>query len=156
MSHTVHNYLCVQHHFHRTNPILHMNSRLQYVNTKLTSPYYMNFSYIIQPNYCEGTLRNFDPMDNYILFSPLYEKTNHPILVQIEYLQCVEGGATKCIHGHTFNLVYRDWMTSKLDNREPSAEETHILNHLLALQPQCNVNLFPVPLQLAWHGIEKS
>ena len=108
MLHTVHNYLFVQHHFHRTNTLIHMNSRLQYANTKLTSPYCMNYSYIIQPNYCEGTLRYFDPIMNYFRFSPLYAKTNHPILVPIEYLQCVEGGATKCMHCHTFNLLYRD------------------------------------------------
>ena len=83
MLHTVHNYLFVQHHFQRTNPIIYMNSRLQYANTKLTSPYYMNYSYIIQPNFCEGTLRNFDPTKNYFLFSPLYAKTNRPILVPI-------------------------------------------------------------------------
>ena len=57
MLHTMRNYLFVQHHLQQTNPIFHMNSRLQYANTKLTSPYYMNYSYIIQPNYCEGTLR---------------------------------------------------------------------------------------------------
>ena len=120
-----------------------MNSRLQYANTKLTSNYYMNYSCIIQANYCEGTLHNFDPIRNYFLFSPLYAKTNRPIFVPIEYLQCVEEGATKCMYGNTFNLLYRDWTTDKLDNREPSAEETQILNLLLALQPHCNVDLFP-------------
>ena len=110
-----------------------MNSRLQYANTKLASPYYMNYSYIIQPNYCEGTLRNFDPIKVYFLFCPLYAKTNRPILVPIEYLQCGEGGATKCAYGHTFNRLYSDWMLDKLDNRQPSQEETQIFNQLLAL-----------------------
>ena len=142
MLHTMHNYLFVQHHFHRTNPISHMNSRLHYANTKLTSPYYINHSYIIQPNYCEGTLRKFESLKNYFTFSPLYAKTNRSILVAIEYPQCVEGGATKCTHGQTFNLLYRDWMVDKLDNREPCREETQILNHVHALQPHCNVDLY--------------
>ena len=105
MLHTMHNYLFVQHHFLRTNPIIYMNSRLQYANTKLTSSYYMNYSYAIQPQYCEGTLCNFDPFKTYFMFSPLYAKTDRPILVPIEYLQCVEGGATMCTYGHTFNLL---------------------------------------------------
>ena len=71
MLQTMHNYLFVQHHFHRTNPISHMNSRLHIANTKLTSPYYINHSYIIQPNYCEGTLRKFESLKNYFTFSPL-------------------------------------------------------------------------------------
>ena len=133
MLHTMHNYLFVQHHFQQTNPIIHMNSRLQYANTKLTSPYYMNYRYIIRRNYCEGTLRIFYPIKNFFTFSPLYAKTNRPIFVPIEYLQCVERGATKCAYGHTFNLLYRVWMADKLDNRQPSPEETQIFNHLLAL-----------------------
>ena len=146
MLHSIHNYLFVQHHIHRTNPLIHMNSRFQYANTKLTSPYYKNYSYIIQPNYCEGTIRNFGPIKNYLLFLSLYAKTSRPILVPIEYLKCVEGGAKKRMYSNTFNLLYRDWITDKLDNREPSAEETQVLNHLLALQPHCNVDLFPCAL----------
>ena len=102
----------------------------------------MSYSYIIQPNFCECPLRNFDPIKNYFIFSPLYAETNRPILVPIKYLRCLEGGATKCTHGHTFNHLYRDWMADKLDNREPSQEDTQILNHLLALQPHCNVDLY--------------
>ena len=146
MLRTMHKYLFLQHHFQHTIPIIHMNSRLQHANTKLNSSYYMNYSYIIQPNYCEGTLRNFDPIKNYFIFSPLYAKTNRFILVPIEYLQCIEGGATKCASGHNFSLLYRDWMADKLDNRQPSQEETQIFNHLLALQPHCNADLYPLAI----------
>ena len=103
----------------------------------------MNYSYIIQTNCCEDTLRNFDPIKNYFIFSPLYAKTNRLLLVAIKYLQCVEGGATKCTYGHTFNLLYRDWKADKLENRQPPQEELQIFNHLLALQPHCNTDLYP-------------
>ena len=83
---------------------------------KLTSLYYLNYSYINQLNYCEGALRNLDPIMNYFLFLPLYAKTIRPIVIPIKYLQCVERGATVCMHGHTFNLIYRDGMADKLDN----------------------------------------
>ena len=158
MLHTMHNCLFVQHHFQHTNPIIHMNSRLQYANTKLTLPYYMNYSYINQPNFCEGTLGNFDPIKNYFTFSPLYAKTNRSVLDPIDYLQCVEEGTTKCAYGHTFNLLYRDWMADKLDNRQPSQEETQIFNHLLALQPHCHADLYPRALlaRLVWHVMRNS
>ena len=48
------------------------------------------------------------------------------------------------MYGHTFNLLNRDWMADKLVNREPTPEETQILNHLFALQPHCNTDLYPV------------
>ena len=142
MVHTMHNYLFVPHHFQHSNPIKYMNSHPQYAYTKLTSPYYMNYSYIIQPKYCEGTLRSFDPIKNYFIFSPLYAKTNRPILVLIEYLQCVKGDATKCTNGLTFNILYRDRMADKLENCQPSQQELQIFNHLLALQPHCNTDLY--------------
>ena len=92
----------------------------------------MKYSYIVN----SGTLQNFDVMKTYFLFSPLYAKTHREI-------QCVEGGATKCMYGHTFNLLYRDWMVGKLAYREPAPEEIQILNYLLALPPHCNTDLYP-------------
>ena len=103
----------------------------------------MNYSYIIQPNYFEGALRNLEPIKNYFKFSPLYDQTNRHILVPNGYLQCVEGGATKCTYGDTCNLLYRDWMPDKLDNRQPSQKELQTFNHLLGLQPHCNADLYP-------------
>ena len=79
MLHKMHNYLFLQHHFHRSNPLIKMNSRLQYANNILTSLSNMKYSYIIQPNYCEGTLRNFDPIKSHFILSPLYAKTNRPM-----------------------------------------------------------------------------
>ena len=78
----------------------------------------------------------------FLLFAP-YAKTHRPILVPHEYPPCVDGIAAKCIYGHTFNLLYRDWMVDKLANREPTPEETQILNQFLALQTHCNADLYP-------------
>ena len=78
MLHTVHNYLFVHHHFHRTNPLFGIKWRLQYENTKLTSPYYVNYSCIFQSNYCESILRNLDPIKNSFLFQTLYANLTAP------------------------------------------------------------------------------
>ena len=51
--------------------------------------------------------------------------------------------ATNCTYGNNFTLIYRDWMADKLENRQPLQEETQIFNHLLALQPHCNADLYP-------------
>ena len=111
--HTIHNYCFAQHHFFRTNPLLHLKSSPQNANTKLSSPYYMNYSYVINSTYCKGKLQIFDPIKNYFLFSPFYAKTNRPILVPIEYLHCVEGGATNRMYGRILYLLYETgWYTS--------------------------------------------
>ena len=61
------------------------------IQHEFTSPYCKNYSYIINPTYCEDTLRNFNLIKNSFLFSPLYARTNRPILVLVEDLQSVEG-----------------------------------------------------------------
>ena len=91
----------------------------------------------------KALFRILDTKKNYFLFSPIYAKTNRPFFVPIEHLQCVEGGATKGVYSNTFNLLYRNWIAEKLNNRKPSAEKTPIFNHPLALQPNCNVDFFP-------------
>ena len=116
----------------------------------------MNYSYIIQANYCEGTLRNFDPIKNYFLFSPLYAKTNCTVLVLIEYLKCVEGGSTKCAYGHTLNLLYRTgWPISSTigsfhKNKHRSSITILRYNHTVTLI--CIL----VTLLLFWHVIRNS
>ena len=72
----------------------------------------MNYSYIIYPIYCKGTLRNFYRIKDYFLFSPLCAKTHQPILVPIEYLQGVEGGATKCMYELGGVSTGTEWWTS--------------------------------------------
>ena len=52
----MHNYLFLRHHCNRTNThCMPLSSRLQYVKTKITSHYYMNYSYINEALYCKGT-----------------------------------------------------------------------------------------------------
>ena len=98
MLHTIHNYLLVQHHFHLASPLMHINSSLTYVNKKIISRYHLNDCYIIDPSYCEGTLRSADPIKNFFLFIPIFAWTHRPIFMSIEYLQCVEEDATKCVY----------------------------------------------------------
>ena len=68
---TMHIYLFVQNYFYPANPLMHINSRLQFANSKVI---------------------------------PLYARTQRPLPVPTEYLQCVEGGATTCMYEHTFSL----------------------------------------------------
>ena len=72
-----------------------------------------------------------------------YAKTNRPILVPIQYLHCVKGGAAKFMYGLTFNVLYWDWMVDKLANGETTPEDTQILNQHVALQSHCNFDLNP-------------
>ena len=138
---TIHNYLFGEPHIHRTNLSVHVNSRLQYANSELILPYYLNYSYVINTNYCESTLHNFDAKKDCLLFSQFNARTHRPILVHIEHLQCGEGGATNCMYEETFNLLHMDWIIDKLENRDPTPEGS--IKLLKAMQPNCNTDLYP-------------
>ena len=138
----IHNYLFGKHHIYRTNILVHVNSRPQYANTELISPYYLNYSYVINTNYFESTWHIFDAKKDCLLFSQLNARTHRPILVHIEQLQCGEGGATNCMYEDTFNLLYRDWIIDKLANMDPKPEGSTKL--LKAMQPPtCTLGLSP-------------
>ena len=49
--------------------------------------------------------------------------TRSPILLSIEYVQCVEGGARKLLYCLTLNLLCRDWISDKLAERELQEEK---------------------------------
>ena len=125
------------------NKLIHPSSRLQYVNTKKTSPIEFTRPFIIEPQYCERRLQNFDPPHIRSLSVRLYAATHQLILVPIDYLRGIEGDTTNCTYGHTFNLLCRDWINGKLANREPLQVEKDLLNHLLAMQSHCKVDLQP-------------
>ena len=42
-----------------------------YINDQMTSRYFMKFAYTIKDKYMKGTLRNFDPVQNYYIFQPI-------------------------------------------------------------------------------------
>ena len=112
---------------------MQFSSRLKYVN--------WIYSCAIDPKYYKGALRNLDSIKNYSFFVPLYATTHRPIFVQIQYRQCVEGGA-KCIYGQTFSLLCRDCIADNLASREASQKEEEILDHFLAMQLHCNADLY--------------
>ena len=56
-----------------------------YVNREQTCPYYPHFAYKLNPNLRLGTIRNFDPVKNDVVFQPLDNPTR-PFFVPIEAL----------------------------------------------------------------------
>ena len=68
------------------------------------------------------------------------------MIVPIEYLQYGEGSATKCAYGHTFKILYRDWMVNNLDNRQPSQKSSNSSTTFLRCNLTATWIFIPVPL----------
>ena len=129
---SIHNYLFLQRQFHRTNPLMHMNARLQFANTKIISLYYLKFSYIINPDYCGGTLRNFNSIENYFLFIPLREdpKTNPRMGTLSTHIYLFQPSLSRLDCGQ--------FGESRAGTREASDFGTSARK-----RPHCNTDLYP-------------
>ena len=103
----------------KLRPLMHIIiSWLQYVIQKITSPYYLNFSYIIYPRYCERTLRSTEPTKNFYLFVHLNGRRQRSISVPIHYFQYVEGRGYEMYVGPYLQTLQR------LDSRQVSRQRT--------------------------------
>ena len=101
------------------SPPINISSQIQYVNRKIKSPFYLNYFYIIGQKFCEGTLRNFDPMKINYLFGH-YTLEHIKPFSSPSRIKCVVGRYTKCIQGLTFNLLWSALIADQPVNREPS------------------------------------
>ena len=74
-THTYTYYQFIQHHY--TARQLH--HRYQYINSKYTSPFLLNFTYCIKDTNLQGILRNYNPRAQINTFCPLTKlSTNRP------------------------------------------------------------------------------
>ena len=71
--------------FWETNPISSANNNFIFQNRKFTSPFSFHLSYHIKPEFTKGSLRNYDPIKQYYLFTPKINP-DRPILIPQECL----------------------------------------------------------------------
>ena len=61
-THTYTYYKFIQHHYTTNTPPRNPQHRFQFINSKYTSPFFLNFTYCIKDTNMQGILRNYDPM----------------------------------------------------------------------------------------------
>ena len=71
--------------FWEINPISSANNNYIFQNRKFTSPFSFHLSYHIKPEFTKGSLRNYDPIKQYYLFTPKINP-DRPILIPQECL----------------------------------------------------------------------
>ena len=61
-THTYSDYRFIQNHFDLHTPSRQPHHRFQFINSKYTSPFFLNFTYCIKDTNLHGILRNYDPI----------------------------------------------------------------------------------------------
>ena len=69
-THTYTYYRFIQNHFDLHTPSRQPHHRFQFINSKYTSPFFLNFTYCIKDTNLHGILRNFDPITQMYIFCP--------------------------------------------------------------------------------------
>ena len=106
-THTYSYYRFIQNHFDLHTPSRQPHHRFQFINSKYTSPYFLNFTYCIKDTNLHGILRNYDPITQMYIFCPITKTFNaeesRPFLIPHEYVQPIEIPILEFIHNTKFN-----------------------------------------------------
>ena len=106
-THTYTYYRFKQNHFDLHTPSLQLHHRFQFINSKYTSPFFLNFTYCIKNTNLQGILRSYDPLTQMYIFCPLTKTFNEekarPLIVPHEYIQPIKIPILEFIHNSKYN-----------------------------------------------------
>ena len=106
-THTYTHYRFIQNHFDLHTPSRQPHHRFQFINSKYTSPFFLNFTYCIKDTNLHGILRNFDPITQMYIFCPITKTFNaeesRPFLIPHEFVQPIEIPILEFIHNTKYN-----------------------------------------------------
>ena len=69
-------YRFIQNHYTLHTPSRQPHHRYQLINSKYTSPFFLNFTYCIKDTIFQGILRKYDPINQMYIFCPLTKTFN--------------------------------------------------------------------------------
>ena len=106
-THTYTYYRFIQNHFDLHTQSRQPHHRFQFINSKYTSPFFLNFTYCIKDTNLHGILRNYDPITQMYIFCPITKTFNaeesRPFLIPHEFIQPIEIPILEFIHNTKYN-----------------------------------------------------
>ena len=106
-THTYTYYRFIQNHFDLHTPSRQPHHRFQFLNSRYTSPFFLNFTYCIRDTNLHGILRNYDPVTQMYIFCPITKTFNaeesRPFLIPHEFIQPIEIPILEFIHNTKYN-----------------------------------------------------
>ena len=138
-THTYTYYRFIQNHFHLHTPSRQPHHRFQLINSKYTSPFFLNFIYCIKDTNLHGILRNYDPVHQIYIFCPIInafqDKESRPFLIAHEFLQPIEIPILEFIHNTKYNRKLYNLIQKTPHEFAVGTEELNIIKALQLLWP---------------------
>ena len=106
-THTNTYYRFIQNHFDLHTPSRQPHHRFQFLNSKYTSPFFLNFTYYIEDTNLHCILYNYDPVTQMYIFCPITKTFNdeesRPFIIPHEIIQPIEIPILEFIHYTKYN-----------------------------------------------------
>ena len=106
-THTYTYYKFLQNCFDLHTPSRQLHHRYHFINSKYTSPFFLNFTYCLKDTNFQGILRNYDPITQMYIFCTLIKTLNveksRPLIVSHEHIQPVEVSILEFIQNKKYN-----------------------------------------------------
>ena len=133
-------YKLIQHHYTTNTPSRKPHHRFQFINSKHTSTFFLNFTYCIKDTNLQGIIRNYDPIRQMYTFCPLTRSFNvdesHPLIVPHENIPPVEIPILEYIHNIKYNHKFYNLIQNTPHEFSQSSDEHKIIQALELLWPQ--------------------
>ena len=138
-THTYTYYRFIQNHFDLHTPSRQPHHRFQFINSKYTSPFFLNFTYCIKDTNLHGILRNYDPITQMYIFCPITKTFNaeesRPFLIPHEFVQPIEIPILEFIHNTKFNHKLYNLIQNTPNEFAVGTEELTTIKALQLLSP---------------------
>ena len=138
-THTYTYYRFIQNHFDLHTPSRQPHPRFQFLNSKYTSPFFLNFTYCIKNTNLHGILRNYDPVTQVFIFCPITKTFNdeesRPFLIPHEFIQPIEIPILEFIHNTKYNHKIYNLIQNTLYEFAVGTEELNTIKALQLLWP---------------------
>ena len=132
-------YQIVQHHYTTNTHLRNPQHRFHFINSKYTSPLFLNFTFCIKDTNMQGVIRNYHPISQIYIVCPLTRIFNvdecRPLIVPHKYIQPVEVQNLKQIHNTNYNRKLYNLIQNTPHEFSPSSEEQKIIIALKILWP---------------------
>ena len=137
-THTYTYYCFIQNHYDWHTPS-RQHHRFQFIFSKYTSPFFLNFTYCIKNTNFQGILRNYYPNTQMFLFCPLTKTFNdeesRPLIILHEYIQPIEIPILEFIHKTKCNHIIYNLIQNTPHEFAVGTEELNTIKALQLLWP---------------------
>ena len=121
-THTYRYYRFIQNHFNFHTPSRQPHYRYQFINSKYTSPFFLNFTYCIKNTNLHVILSNYDPITQMYIYCHItkifQDEDSRTFTIPHEFIQPIEFPILEFIHNtkynhKLYNLVQTHFMRSQ-------------------------------------------